>query len=150
PEVDEAGLGGIYRDFELALVPVLVAIERAGVRVDTSVLAALSTRMDDELAARSARIFEMAGESFNINSPKQLSEILFDKLGLPALKRTGKQRTASTAAGVLAELALTHDLPREIRDWRAMMKLKGTYVDALPLLVNPTTGRVHTTFNQAV
>jgi DNA polymerase-1 len=150
PEVDEAGLGGIYRDFELALVPVLVAIERAGVRVDTSVLAALSTRMDDELAARSARIFEMAGESFNINSPKQLSEILFDKLGLPALKRTGKQRTASTAAEVLEELALTHDLPREILDWRAMMKLKGTYVDALPLLVNPTTGRVHTTFNQAV
>lgn len=150
PEVDEAGLGGIYRDFELALVPVLVAVERAGIRVDTAVLASLSTRMDDELAARSARIFEMAGEAFNINSPKQLSEILFDKLGLPALKRTGKQKTASTAAEVLEELALTHDLPREILDWRAMMKLKGTYVDALPLLVNPSTGRVHTTFNQAV
>ncbi len=148
--VEDGGLVGIYRDFELALVPVLVAVEQAGIRVDTAVLAALSTRMDDELAARSARIFAMAGESFNINSPRQLSEILFDKLGLPALKRTGKQKTASTAADVLEELALTHELPREILDWRAMMKLKGTYVDALPLLVNPTTGRVHTTFNQAV
>jgi DNA polymerase-1 len=148
--VDEEGLGSVYRDFELALVPVLVAIERAGVRIDTSVLSRLSARMDEELAARSARIYEMAGETFNINSPKQLSEILFDKLGLPALKRTGKQRTASTAAEVLEELALTHDLPREILEWRALMKLKGTYVDALPLLVNPKTGRVHTTFNQAV
>lgn len=150
PEIDEAGLGAIYRDFELALVPVLVAIEEAGIHVDSGVLAALSTRMDEELAARSARIFALAGETFNINSPKQLSEVLFDKLGLPALKRTGKQKTASTAADVLEELALTHDLPREILDWRAMMKLKGTYVDALPLLVNPRTGRVHTTFNQAV
>ncbi len=148
--VDDEGLGSVYRDFELALVPVLVAIERAGVRVDTAVLSSLSARMDEELSARSARIFEMAGETFNINSPKQLSEILFDKLGLPALKRTGKQRTASTAAEVLEELALTHDLPREILEWRALMKLKGTYVDALPLLVHPRTGRVHTTFNQAV
>src|SRR5690606_36230369 len=137
-------------DFVLAQVPVLVAIERAGVRVDTAVLSSLSARMDEELSARSARIFDLAGETFNINSPKQLSEILFDKLGLPALKRTGKQRTASTAAEVLEELALTHDLPREILEWRALMKLKGTYVDALPLLVHPRTGRVHTTFNQAV
>jgi DNA polymerase I len=148
--LDVAGLTGVYRELELALVPVLVAIERAGIRVDTAVLAALSTRMDEELAASSARIFALAGESFNINSPRQLSEVLFDKLKLPALKRTGKQKTASTAADVLEELALTHDLPRQILEWRAMMKLKGTYVDALPLLVHPVTGRVHTTFNQAV
>jgi len=143
-------LVGIYEDFELALLPALIGIEQAGIRVDTQVLAALSVRMDDELEARSSRIFDLAGLTFNINSPKQLAEVLFDKLQLPVLKRTGKDRTASTAAEVLEELALTHDICREILDWRAMMKLKGTYVDALPHLVHPATGRVHTTFNQAV
>ena len=94
----------------------------------------------------SAQIFELAGEPFNINSPKQLSEILFEKLKLPALKRTGKTRTASTAVDVLEELALGHELPRLILEWRALQKLKGTYIDALPQLVNPETGRVHTSF----
>lgn len=148
--LESEGLVGIYEEFELALLPALVAIEQAGIRVDTDVLAALSVRMDDELEARSARIFEIAGFTFNINSPKQLAEVLFDRMQLPVLKRTGKDRTASTAAEVLEELALTHDICREILDWRAMMKLKGTYVDALPLLLHPKTGRVHTTFNQAV
>ncbi len=146
----EEGLTGIYEDFELALLPALIAIEQAGVRVDTAVLSSLSARMDAELEARSTRVFELAGTTFNINSPKQLGEVLFEKMQLPVLKRTGKDRTASTAAEVLEELALSHDIAREILDWRAMMKLKGTYVDALPLLVHPTTGRVHTTFNQAV
>ena len=146
----EEGLVGIYEEFELALLPALCAIEQAGIRVDTRVLADLAVRMDAELDARSARIFELAGTTFNINSPKQLAEILFDRMQLPVLKRTGAQRTASTAAEVLDELALTHDIAREILDWRAMQKLKGTYVDALPLLVHPKTGRVHTTFNQAV
>ena len=95
-------------------------------------------------------IFELAGESFNIASPKQLSEILFDKLQPPTLKRNVKTKTASTAVEVLEELALTHDLPRQILEWRALQKLKGTYIDALPQLVNPETGRVHTSFNQAV
>ena len=98
-------------------------------------------------ARRSSRL---AGESFNINSPKQLSEILFDKLKLPAGKRTGKTGVASTAVEVLEELALAHDLPRLILEWRSLQKLKGTYIDALPQLVNPETGRVHTCFNQAV
>jgi DNA polymerase-1 len=92
----------------------------------------------------------MAGAVFNINSPKQLAEILFDKLQLPVLKRTGTSRAPSTAVEVLEELALAHDLPRLILEWRALMKLKGTYIDALPQLVNPDTGRVHTCFNQAV
>src|SRR4030095_8409005 len=83
-------------------------------------------------------------------SPKQLSEVLFERLNLPVLKRTGTSRAPPTAVEVLEELALTHDLPRLILDWRAMSKLKGTYIDALPQLVNPSTGRVHTTFNQAV
>src|SRR5712691_7758205 len=92
----------------------------------------------------------MAGGEFNINSPKQLAEILFDKLQLPVLKRTGTSRAPSTAVEVLEELALSHDLPRQILEWRGLMKLKGTYIDALPQLVNPETGRVHTCFNQAV
>jgi DNA polymerase-1 len=120
------------------------------VRVDGAALAGQSQRIDRELATRSGQIFEIAGEAFNINSPQQLSKILFDKLQLPALKRNVKTKTASTAVEVLEELALTHELPRFILEWRALQKLKGTYVDALPELVNPETGRVHTSFNQAV
>jgi DNA polymerase I len=140
----------VYRDLELPLIPVLVTIEQAGIRVDGPALLAQSHHVDRELATRSAQIFEMAGEEFNINSPKQLSEILFEKLQLPALKRNAKTRTASTAVEVLEELALAHDLPRLILEWRALQKLKGTYIDALPQLVHPDTGRVHTCFNQAV
>ena len=109
-----------------------------------------AARLEQELATLAAEIFGLAGEPFNIDSPKQLGEILFDKLQLPVLKRTGKTRTPSTAVEVLEELALTHDLPRLILDWRSLPKLKGTYIDALPSLVNPETGRVHTCFNQAV
>ncbi|MFL6279562.1 MAG: DNA polymerase I, partial [Vicinamibacterales bacterium] len=140
----------LYLDLELPLVPVLVAIERAGIRIDGAALSKQSAHVEQELAARSAKIFDLAGEEFNINSPKQLSEILFDKLQLPALKRNAKTKTASTAVEVLEELALGHDLPRLILEWRALQKLKGTYIDALPQLVNPETGRVHTCFNQAV
>ena len=140
-------LGEVYRTLELPLIPVLVAMERAGVRIDAQTLGGQSQHVDRELAARSAQIFELAGGEFNINSPKQLSEILFDKLQLPTLQRAGKK---STAVDVLEELALAHDLPRLILEWRALMKLKGTYIDALPQLVNPETGRVHTCFNQAV
>jgi DNA polymerase-1 len=143
-------LTALYEELERPLIPVLVAIERAGVRIDGPALQAQSAHVDRELATRSAQIFEQAGEEFNINSPKQLSEILFDKLQLPALKRNAKTKTASTAVEVLEELALAHDLPRLILEWRALQKLKGTYIDALPQLVNPETGRVHTCFNQAV
>ena len=139
----------VYQRLELPLVPVLVAVERAGVRVDGPALLAQSHKVEQELAERTAKIHEMAGSEFNINSPKQLSEILFDKMQLPVLKRTGASRTPSTAVEVLEELALTHDLPRLILEWRALMKLKGTYIDALPQLVNPETGRVHTSLNQA-
>jgi DNA polymerase I len=127
-----------------------VDVERAGIRIDGASLSAQSQNVEQELASRSAQIFEMAGEEFNINSPQQLSKILFDKLQLPALKRNVKTKTASTAVEVLEELALTHDLPRLVLEWRALQKLKGTYIDALPQLVNPETGRVHTCFNQAV
>jgi DNA polymerase I len=150
PMLAAEGLDAVYRDLELPLIPVLADIERAGVKVDTGMLGRLSERLDRELATRSAAIFELAGGPFNINSPKQLSEILFDKLKLPTGRRTGKTGVASTAVEVLEDLALSHELPRLILDWRSVQKLKGTYVDALPQLVNPETGRVHTCFNQAV
>jgi len=140
----------VYDTLELPLIPVLVAVERAGVRLDAPALAAQSQRIDQELARRTKDIYDLAGSEFNINSPKQLAEILFDKLRLPVIKRTGTSRAPSTAVEVLEELALAHDLPRLILEWRALMKLKGTYIDALPQLINPATGRVHTCFNQAV
>jgi DNA polymerase-1 len=143
-------LDEVYRDLEMPLVPVLAEIEQAGIRIDGPALATQSQHIESELAHYSARIFELAGEEFNVNSPKQLGEILFDKLQLPALKRTGKTKSASTAVEVLEELALVHELPRLILDWRGLHKLKSTYIDALPQLVHPRTGRVHTCFNQAV
>jgi DNA polymerase-1 len=140
----------VYKRLEQPLLPVLVDVERAGVRIDTAALAVQSQRIEKELESRNERIFELAGEPFNIASPQQLSRILFEKLQLPALRRNAKTRTASTAADVLEELAQSHDLPRLILQWRELQKLKGTYIDALPQLVNPETGRVHSCFNQAV
>jgi DNA polymerase-1 len=140
----------VYETLERPLIPVLVDVERAGVRIDGPALAGQSKRLEQDLAQRTAQIYELAGGEFNINSPKQLAEVLFDRMQLPVLKRTGASRAPSTAVEVLEELALAHDLPRAILEWRALMKLKGTYIDALPQLVNPATGRVHTSFNQAV
>jgi DNA polymerase-1 len=140
----------VYREMELPLVPVLAAIERAGIRIDAPALLAQSLHIDQELAARTARIYELAGEAFNVNSPQQLGKILFEKLDLPSAKKTGKTRSLSTAAEVLEELAVTHEMPRLVLEWRGLHKLKSTYIDALPLMVNPDTGRVHTSFNQAV
>jgi DNA polymerase-1 len=150
PRLAAEGLDGVYADLERPLIPVLARMEQSGVRIDLGALAVQSKHVDQELEARNAQIYHLAGESFNVNSPKQLSEILFDKLQLPTLKRNVKTRTASTAVEVLEELAQAHDLPRLILEWRALQKLKGTYIDALPGLVNPETGRVHTCFNQAV
>ena len=106
--------------------------------------------LDREMADLSRQIFTLAGGEFNIGSPKQLAEILFEKLQLPVLKRTGTSRAPSTAVEVLEELAAQHDICRFILDWRELSKLKGTYIDALPTLVNPETGRVHTQISQAV
>ncbi|MGE0359952.1 MAG: DNA polymerase I [Vicinamibacterales bacterium] len=150
PELDRVGVARVYRDLELPLIPILAGLERVGVRVDTRVLGAQAAQLEQELATLQAEIHRLAGEPFNIGSPKQLGEILFEKLKLPVLKRTGTTRTPSTAVEVLEELALTHDLPRLILEWRSLAKLKGTYIDALPALVHPVTGRVHTVFNQAV
>jgi DNA polymerase-1 len=142
----------LYRDLELPLIPVLVAIERAGIRVDPGVLLAQSQRLERELARRAGQVYALSGEEFNINSPKKLSEILFDKLGFrtETIRRTTKTKAQSTAFEVLEELAQSHELPRLILEWRSLQKLKGTYIDALPQLVNSDTGRVHTCFNQAI
>ena len=149
-QLDEQGLQDLYHKFEHPLVSVLARIEQAGVRIDTAALGVQSQGMDEELVDLQASIFDLAGEEFNVNSPRQLSTILFDKLALPVRKKTGKTRAASTSAAVLEDLAERHELPRMIVKWRAIQKLKGTYVDALPRLVRPSTGRVHTSFNQAV
>ena len=149
-QLREDGLEPLYQEMELPLVPVLADMERDGVLVDTEALRGQSAAMEQQLAGYEREIHELAGEPFNIASPKQLSAILFDKLQLPARKRTGKTRAASTSVEVLEELAKAHDLPRLVLAWRSLAKLKGTYIDALPKLVHPETGRVHTSFNQAV
>jgi DNA polymerase I len=150
PMLVSSGVESVYRELELPLVPILASLERVGIRIDGRALTSQAALVERELNDRGKAIFAMAGEEFNINSPRQLAEILFDKLKLPVVKRTGATRTPSTAVEVLEELALAHDLPRLILEWRALAKLKGTYIDALPQLINPATGRVHTSFNQAV
>jgi DNA polymerase-1 len=142
----------LYDDLEHPLIPVLVAIERAGVKIDPGALGSQAERVDQELTRLATRVYELAGEEFNINSPKKLSEVLFDRLGMrtETIRRTTKTKAQSTSFEVLEELALTHELPKLVLEWRGLQKLKGTYIDALPALVNPETGRVHTCFNQAV
>ncbi|HET9265429.1 MAG TPA: DNA polymerase I [Vicinamibacterales bacterium] len=151
-QLRRADLERLYVELERPLIPVLVGVERAGVRIDGAVLLAQSSRIEAEMNRLAARVYELAGEEFNINSPRKLSEILFDKLGMrtETIRRTTKTKAQSTAFEVLEELALTQELPRLILEWRGLQKLKGTYIDALPQLVNPDTGRVHTCFNQAV
>jgi DNA polymerase-1 len=146
------GLDRLYDEIEHPLIPVLAAIERAGVRVDGAALASQSEAIEQELDRLARRIYELAGEEFNINSPKKLGEVIFEKMGLrtETIRRTTKTKAQSTAFEVLDELALVHEMPRLVLEWRGLMKLKGTYIDALPQLVNPETGRVHTCFNQAV
>jgi DNA polymerase-1 len=143
-EADE--LAPLLRDVELPLTAVLSAMERAGVRIDERKLAELSHEYARELVRIEGTIYELAGERFQINSPKQLAAVLFDKLKLPPVRRT--QTGFSTDEGVLEQLSSQHGLPAAILAWRRLAKLKSTYVDALPPLVNPRTGRIHPTFNQ--
>jgi DNA polymerase-1 len=144
------GLLPIFDEMELPLVPVLADMERAGVKIDAPLLVRMSGEMEGQMKALTKEIYALAKGEFNINSPIQLREILFDRLGLKSGKKTAKTRAASTAEEVLDELALVHELPRKILEYRAVQKLKSTYVDALPALVNPETGRIHATFNQTV
>ncbi|HYX71012.1 MAG TPA: DNA polymerase I [Terriglobales bacterium] len=148
-EVEEAGLLKLYDQIDLPLVPVLVRMEQAGVKIDSRVLARMSERLEREAAAKAKEIHALAGHEFNINSPKQLGDVLFNRLNLPKPVKYGKGKTISTAVDVLEELALTHDVPRLVLEFRQLSKLKSTYVDALPALVSPADHRLHTTFNAA-
>jgi DNA polymerase-1 len=142
-------LDRVYREIDLPLAPVLARMERTGIRVETSLLGSISTQMDAEMQRLSAEIFEIAGHPFNINSPQQLGKVLFEELKLPAQAKTGKTKSFSTAADVLETLAAEHTIAAKVLEFRQLAKLKGTYVDALPLLIRPATQRVHTTFNPA-
>ncbi len=148
--LDSEGLRPIYDELELPLAPVLAGMERAGVKVDVDLLAAMSAEMEQQLERLTREIHALAKGEFNINSPIQLREVLFDRLGLKSARKTAKTRAASTAEDVLEELALVHELPRLILEYRSVQKLKSTYVDALPELVLEETGRIHATFNQTV
>lgn len=147
-KIREGGFGDLFHQVEMPLVEVLAAIERKGVLVDTELLKKISREMGGLLATSEERIHNLAGERFNINSPKQLQQILFEKLKLPRGRKT--KEGYSTDVDVLTNLAAQHELPAMILEYRSLAKLKSTYVDALPLLVNPRTGRIHTSFNQTV
>jgi DNA polymerase-1 len=146
--VEKAGVRRVYKEIDLPLAPVLFRMEQAGVRIDLAVLDGLSKRFALELERVGERIFELAGRRFNINSPKQLGVVLFTHLGLPAPSSRGKGRAVSTAVDVLENLAEQHQVPRLVLEYRHLSKLKSTYIDALPLLVDAES-RVHTTFQAA-
>lgn len=148
PRLEEEGLKGVYRDIEMPLIEVLIEMEMAGFMIDVDKLRNMSREIERELESIQRRIYFLSGEEFNINSPKQLSRVLFQSLGLKPGKKT--KTGFSTELSVLEELAEFHELPREILNYRSLSKLKYTYTDALPGLVNPLTGRVHTTINQTV
>jgi DNA polymerase-1 len=148
PAVDSRGLRELYATMELPLTHVLARMERTGVRIDSTELARLSQLMEGEIARLTAEIHALAGKPFNIASPQQLGRVLFEDLKLPAPVKYGKGKTTSTAADVLEELAADHEIVRKALEYRQLTKLKGTYVDALPALIDPHTGRLHTSFNQ--
>ncbi|HWX39363.1 MAG TPA: DNA polymerase I [Candidatus Sulfotelmatobacter sp.] len=146
-EVEAQDLTKVYETIDLPLAPVLAAMERDGVLVDRKALDAMSQTMESEIRSLEKTIWKLAESEFNINSPQQLAEILFDKMGLTlGGRRRGKPR--STAADVLEELALLHEMPRKVLEYRELSKLKSTYVDALPKLIHGGTGRLHTSFSQ--
>ncbi|MCI0485535.1 MAG: DNA polymerase I, partial [Blastocatellia bacterium] len=146
--LEEKGLERVYTEIELPLVEILFEMERAGVRIDTVALEEAGREMEAEIHRLTAEIYKLAGEEFNINSTVQLAEI-FEKLNFEVSRKT-KTGRISTSADVLEELAAKYELPRLVIEYRELAKLKSTYVDALPRLINPRTGRVHTTLNQAV
>jgi DNA polymerase-1 len=147
-EVEEAGLLKLYEEIDLPLVPVLARMEHAGVKIDRVALAEMSSRLEREIDAKAKEIYQHAGIEFNISSPKQLGDVLFNKLNLPKPVKYGKGKTISTAVDVLEGLAESHEVPRLVLEYRQLTKLKSTYVDALPALLNPASGRLHTTFGQ--
>ncbi len=147
-DISQKGLDELLYNVEMPLVEVLAEMEISGVSIDKEYLADLSREMEKRLNKLTGKIYELAGEEFNINSPKQLSVILFDKMKLPVIRRT--KTGISTDEEVLTKLALSHPLPEKLLEYRELSKLKSTYVDSLPDLINPATNRVHASFNQTV
>ena len=150
PKVQEQKLDKLYRDIEQPLIEVLADMETWGVKVDRAALEALSAEFEAQLGRLEKKIFELSGTEFNINSPQQLGDILFHKIQLQPSRKTRITKRYSTSIDVLQELALLHPLAQYALEYRQLAKLKGTYADALPLLINPETGRIHTSYNQTV
>ena len=149
-KIEAKKLDRLYEDIERPLIGLLARMEVCGVRVDPGVLKSMSKELEGELGRLEKEIHGLAGGAFNINSPRQLADILFHKLGLPAARRTKITKGYSTSLDILEELAAVHPLARHVLDYRRMAKLKSTYADALPQLINPATGRIHTSYNQTV
>ena len=147
-EVDDQGLTSVYEEIDAPLVPVLARMEDAGVKIDLAALEQMSVKLQREADAKARDIYERCGVEFNINSPKQLGDVLFNKLALPMPVKYGKGKKISTAVDVLEGLAADHEVPRLVLEYRQLTKLKSTYVDALPALIRSHSGRVHTTFGQ--
>ena len=148
PQLVQQEVLPVYHQIDLPLMPVLAKMERTGIRVDTDVLAELSTRLSERIETIAQKVYDAAGHPFNINSPQQLGKILFEEMNLPAPTKWGKGKVISTAADVLEGLAPAYPVAQDVLDYRQLTKLKGTYIDALPQLIRAETGRVHTTFNQ--
>ncbi len=148
PQIAAQELSDVYHTIDLPLTPVLARMETTGIRVDTAVLSELSQRLAERIETIAAEIYSLAGHPFNINSPQQLGKVLFEEMNLPTPVKYGKGKVISTAADVLEGLAPAYPVAADVLDYRQLTKLKGTYIDALPQLINPKTGRVHTTFNQ--
>ncbi len=148
PQIQAQELENVYRDIDLPLAPVLAGMERTGIRVDTKALEELAGRLSERIETIAQKVYNLAGRTFNINSPQQLGKVLFEEMQLPAPTKWGKGKVISTAADVLEGLAAKHPVAQLVLEYRQLTKLKGTYIDALPLLIRPQTGRVHTTFNQ--
>ncbi len=147
-EVEAQGLEGVYEKIDLPLAGVLAEMERAGILVDPDALAKMSHSMEKEVRRLEKEIWKLSGSEFNVNSPTQLAEILFDKLNLQPPVRRGKGKVRSTAADILEEMKEQHELPGKVIEYREIAKLKSTYVDALPKLIHPETKRLHTSFSQ--
>ncbi len=147
-QVEEAGLVRVYREIDLPLAPVLFRMEQAGVRIDKAMLGTFSGHLSTEMERAAERVYELAGRRFNINSPKQLGEVLFKEMALPAPPSRGKAKAVSTAQDVLDRLAEEHEIARRVLEYRRLTKLKSNYVDALPQLADAES-RVHTTFQAA-
>ena len=148
PRIEENGLGPLFREIEMPLVAVLGEMEREGVRVDVAALQELSHQLTVDMQRLERDIYQSAGKAFNIASPKQLGEVLFTRLGLPVIKK--RKTGPSTDVTVLEELRHQHPLPGQVLEYRHLTKLLGTYVEVLPRLVHPKTGRIHSSYNQAV